>query len=269
MTTNIQLGSYSLKQIKKLKNCIYRIVSPTGRVYIGQTNNFWRRYRTYRNYKTRKDVKTQIKLYRSLVKYGFESHIFEIVTECDPPDLDRWEISFIKKYDATSKANLNCLGGGNSPRTPSPEMVKKRADKLRGRKCAEETKKKIGIANSGPKNGMYGKTPWNKGKKHSATTIEKCRAASLGNTTWRGKKHTLETRRKMSLACRGKNKGKLNPQFKGLIYAYNSDGNEIGKFESLQEAAKFLNIKMQGISKVCLGRTKSYRGYYFRREPID
>lgn len=57
---------------------IYKIESPTGKVYIGQAVDVERRKRTYSKLK----CIGQPKLYSSLKKHGFNSHIFEVVEEC-------------------------------------------------------------------------------------------------------------------------------------------------------------------------------------------
>jgi 5-methylcytosine-specific restriction endonuclease McrA len=64
------------------------------------------------------------------------------------------------RFYAKAKENID-FGAGNRGRVQSPEERKKRATSLTGKVCSEETKRKIGKANS--KN--TGRTPWNKGKK--------------------------------------------------------------------------------------------------------
>lgn len=57
---------------------IYKIESPTGKVYIGQAVDVERRRVTYSKLK----CMGQPKLYSSLKKHGFDSHVFEIIEEC-------------------------------------------------------------------------------------------------------------------------------------------------------------------------------------------
>ena len=38
----------------------------------------------------------------------------------------------------------------------------------------------------------------------------------------------------------------------------------VGEFESMSEAARFLNISSGGISSVIKGKQKSYKGYIFK-----
>lgn len=63
---------------------IYKITSPSNKIYIGQTWDWIKRKSVYR----RNACKGQIKLYNSLVKYGFINHILEIIHEL-PEDIDQ------------------------------------------------------------------------------------------------------------------------------------------------------------------------------------
>jgi group I intron endonuclease len=67
---------------------IYKITSPNGKVYIGQSVDMESREKQY----SRLDnCKQQIRLYRSLVKYGYSNHIFEVVEECRIEELNTRE----------------------------------------------------------------------------------------------------------------------------------------------------------------------------------
>ena len=57
---------------------IYKITSPSNKVYIGQSTNLEKRKDDY--IKLRCDK--QPKLFNSLQKYDWEQHIFEIIEEC-------------------------------------------------------------------------------------------------------------------------------------------------------------------------------------------
>ena len=60
---------------------IYKITSPSGRIYIGQSKDLNRRERDYQKYI--KDSNSQVKLLASINKYNWENHIFEIIEECE------------------------------------------------------------------------------------------------------------------------------------------------------------------------------------------
>ena len=57
---------------------IYLIINPVGKVYIGQSENIYYRWKNY--YKL--SCKKQTKLYNSLKKYGSKNHKYEILEKC-------------------------------------------------------------------------------------------------------------------------------------------------------------------------------------------
>lgn len=73
---------------------IYKITSPSGKVYIGQSIDIT--YRKYR-YKHLK-CKFQPKIYNSLLKYGFENHQFEIIEECSLEQLNERESYYKQQF---------------------------------------------------------------------------------------------------------------------------------------------------------------------------
>ena len=84
---------------------IYKITSPTGKVYIGQSINIENRFKSYKWYKAKK----QTLLNRSFLKYGVENHLFEILTECDKTQLHKLETYYQELFCVTNKNGLNCF----------------------------------------------------------------------------------------------------------------------------------------------------------------
>jgi len=82
---------------------IYKITSPTGRVYIGQSTNIPSRWNDY--YKLR--AKGQIKLYNSLLKHGPTNHSYEVLLECEEGCLNKEERYYQELYNALQEG-LNC-----------------------------------------------------------------------------------------------------------------------------------------------------------------
>ena len=81
---------------------IYKITSPTNRIYIGQSVNIIKRKS---DYKSLCNCNEQHKLFNSLKKYGFKKHKFEIIHTCTPQDIDELEIYYISLYDSCNKNN--------------------------------------------------------------------------------------------------------------------------------------------------------------------
>ena len=144
---------------KKEKICgIYKIISPTGRVYIGQSVNIINRFNDYKN--VRKRIKGQVLLYNSIIKYGWESHTFEIIEECLEEDLNCRERYWQDFYDVLNGGlNLRLTECGELKYRHSEDVKSKISNSMRGK-------------HSGSKNPMFGKKPW-QGRKHSEYTKNK------------------------------------------------------------------------------------------------
>ena len=154
---------------------IYKITSPSDKVYIGQSIDIERRFRHYK----RMVCKEQIKIFNSMLKYGVDAHIFEVLELCDTEDLNNRERYYQDLYDSVVNG-LNLLyvksehfNGGHSE-----ESKKKISDSLKGKTFTDEHKYKIGLSNSR--------------RVLSSETIEKHRVNGLG------KKASPETKKKMS-----------------------------------------------------------------------
>jgi hypothetical protein len=108
---------------------IYKITSPSNKIYIGQSVNIIDRWQHYE----RLNCKDQPAIYSSLQKYGFENHKFEIVEECLILELNEKEIYWGNYYNVLSINGLNCKLGS-----------------ARGI-CNEKTKQKISQSSKGKK----------------------------------------------------------------------------------------------------------------------
>lgn len=114
-------------------------------MYIGQSRNIEKRFKNYRQY----DCKKQIRLYRSLVKHGVENHIFEIVAECGVSDLDFFEQYYIYEYGTfNTEMGLNLRDGGKSYKC-SDEMKQRMSASQKSKKLSPEMKQKLLLANLG------------------------------------------------------------------------------------------------------------------------
>jgi group I intron endonuclease len=212
---------------------IYKITSPSGKIYIGQSQNINIRWK-YSYYNI--CCKDQIKLYNSLKKYSPKSHIFEILEKCTLEELNEREI-FWKKYYLKQlgwKKLLFCklydIGGG-----PLSEEIK---DKIR---------------------------KGNLGRKHSKKTKIKMSKKA------KGRKYSLASRKKMSLSKKGKeltknqklsNFGKGRPLIP--IIQYNLQGDFIKEWSSSKEIKEILGFHDSGIVNCCKGVQNTSKGYKWK-----
>lgn len=114
---------------------IYKITSPTGRIYIGQSKDIKYRFDTYR--RLSKQVSSSPKLYHSLLKHGYVNHKFEIIEECSLDLLNERERFYQDFYNANSDKNLNCI------------LTKTNEKKGVGRIVSESQKKQISLFHKG------------------------------------------------------------------------------------------------------------------------
>jgi group I intron endonuclease len=83
---------------------IYKITSPTKRVYIGQSINIEKRWKAYKA----NDFKHQPKLRHSFKKHGYGKHNFQILCECNVEELNEMERYYQDLYSCTNRSGLNC-----------------------------------------------------------------------------------------------------------------------------------------------------------------
>lgn len=83
---------------------IYKIINPKGKIYIGQSTNIEKRWKSYKTL----HCKGQVKLYNSLKKYGYENHIFEIIEECDISILEERETYWKLFFQVLDVPSLCC-----------------------------------------------------------------------------------------------------------------------------------------------------------------
>lgn len=169
-----------------MESGIYKIISPTGKIYIGQTIDLKNRIREYKLERCFR----QKKLFNSLKKHGFENHTFEVIEFCSIEKLSEREKYFIKFFDTFNTdhgMNLTIGGEGSYGYKHSEASRKIISQKAKDRKrdCF------------GEKNGFFG-------KKHTKESLEKMRNNSIKT---RGP-HTKERCENMSKALKGRKASK-------------------------------------------------------------
>lgn len=154
-----------------MKICgIYKITSPSGRVYVGQSIDIEKRFRAYRSL-TFNNKQTLIA--RSLKKHGHENHSFEIIAECLPEKLNDLEIFYIAQFNSfNSETGLNLKSGGRS-----------------GGMCSEEVKKKLRKPKSKEAKEKYRRAAL--GRTYGEETKEKHRQRMKGNKYLAGSNHMI------------------------------------------------------------------------------
>ena len=165
---------------------IYKLTSPSGKSYVGQTTNLKDRKRCFYN---PNKYYSGHKLDNAIKKYGIENFKYEIVIQIVESDkfklrkkLDELEIYYIEKYDSYNNGyNMTLGGSGSKGCFQTEESRKKISNKAKGRKgsmtgrhLTEEQRKKVSDfakTRTGDKNPFFGKS-------HSETTKKRIGTAN-------------------------------------------------------------------------------------------
>lgn len=211
---------------------IYKITNPKGRVYIGQSVDIEKRKV---NYSRLQNCKTQTKLYRSLVKYGYSEHIFEVIEQCTTEQLNERERHW-QDYHNVLEEGLNCrlTGADSKSGRLSEETVKRRVvstdwDSLQTKRIA---------------NTDYAKRTANTdySKRTQNTNYASFQDRKVANTDY---KSIAEKNRKP-------------------ILQFHKDGTFVKEWTSIKEAGETLKIHRTDITQCCKGRYKSAGGYSWK-----
>lgn len=207
---------------------IYKITSPSGKIYIGQSKDINKRFNQY--FKIIDSIKKQPILYNSLKKHGPDSHIFEVLEECEFEQLNIRERYYQDLYigDGYSLAGtlMNCT------LTETSELP---------RVYSDETLKKMSEKQSGENHPMFGKTHSDEYKRNMSKKISSIHY------------------------CKGK-KGKDNPHYgKGDIYQmFDDDMNllEEGPISHFKDKG-FIG---PGVYSAANGKLEKYKGFNWRKK---
>ena len=186
-----------------MKVCgIYKITSPTGRIYIGQSIDIYQRWKRYKQL----GCKEQQRLYNSIKKHGFENHTTEIICECERQELNDKEKYYVDLYQSfNTKHGLNLMDGGGSKASVSDETKQKMREASakrnygKGRIVSDDTKRKISESHKNIPTKIAG---WNKGLKGVFSHTEEYK--KMMSEKRKGIVFSDETRLKMSIAKKGK-----------------------------------------------------------------
>jgi group I intron endonuclease len=235
---------------------IYKITSPTGKVYIGQSVNLEKRQREYA---ALRNCKGQIKLHNSLIKHGFSEHIFEVVEECSIEVLNRRERHWQDFYDVLSEKGLNCKLTKTEDRSGkmSEESRSRKSDSLKAFYKTPEGKE-LKIMQAAARR-VFNKTQEGiesiakrvSGIDMKARTANTDYVARTANTNWATRFTNT------SWVARSKNNSKAVLQFY-------KDQTFAKEWPSVKEAGEALNIDRGNISSCLAGRCKSVGGFIWK-----
>ncbi|ABT16521.1 GIY-YIG catalytic domain-containing endonuclease [Acanthocystis turfacea Chlorella virus MO0605SPH] len=244
---------------------IYRLTSPSGKSYIGQTvRSIEERFKQHQQ-----PDSECVAISRAIQKYGWENMKKEW-QEVSDDKLNFYEEMLVALLGTLSPGGYNLREGGGSRGSLCEDTKQKITLSLIGKTRTDETKKKMSESMSGEKHPLYGKTHTDEtkkkisdsqkgeknhmyGKSHTDETIQKMSTAKSGEKhPFYGRTHTDETRKKMM----------GNSPRPKKVFQYELDGTFVQTFSSGRDAARALN-KTTGsrISDCAIGKSKSAYGF--------
>jgi hypothetical protein len=260
---------------------IYKITSPSNKIYIGQSINIQRRFKEYKMLQ----CVSQPKLYRSLKKYGQEDHLFEIIEECPFEELNERERYWQDKYNVLNENGLNLIltsTNGKSGKHSSNTIIK-----------MKEYWKEYYKYNDGPNKGIKQSKETCYKKSKSAPTHSVFQYDLNGNFI-RGWDRIIDVERELGIAnttitkcCKGlkDSAGKYIWRYQDAppeilenikpvksakygipILQYDLEGNFIKRWEFILKASKELNIDKGSLTACLKGRQKTAYGFIWKYE---
>ncbi len=248
--------------------CIYGIRHKvSGKMYVGQTKRKvetrWKQHMT-------DDGCPYI--HNALVKHGKDAFDFFVIAWCIKTELDYNEKKYIQEYNTFGKGRgYNLKTGGADNITFTDETRKRISDKVSGEKnpCFG----RVGALH--PQFGKTGALSPTFGRKQSEEWVRKQSERQQANGgNFLGKTHTDETKKKLSIARKGKplseeHKAKIRKSQEGKphptarkVSQFDLEGKFLKAFDSILEAKK--SIKKGDISACVQGRTQSAGGYIWK-----
>lgn len=210
---------------------IYKIISPSGRIYIGQSRDLDRRKKEYEKYI--KNSNRQVKLLASINKYGWNQHSFDIIEICNFDDLNTRE-RYWQEYYNSIEQGLNCLytKTNDKPTIFGLETRARMSKAQLGKKVSEETKLKMSSSRQG--------------KKHSEETKLKISEIKISKRCANFKKVIRNKSNYKSISC-------LSPN------------NTLCNFKSCKDAAEKIGVTSSAIYNVLYksitGKVKGYHSF--------
>lgn len=245
---------------------VYTHVSPSGKVYVGQTVNIKKRWGyNGEHYTTKKKDGSfiQASFARAIEKYGWKNFKHNIILE----NVSKSEADYAEKYlirwYKIHGLSYNITDGGEGccgiHRVFSEEERRKISERvsknppMKGKKHTPEAIAKIIAAN---RNRQY--TPEQK-----AAMAERARLYNTGRT------HSEESKKKMSDYRKAHPETWIGGWNKKEVYQYDLEGKYMQSFPSAEEAARSIGKKSCGDICKCLNNIcASAHGYIWRSEKV-
>ena len=291
------------------KYVVYEHISPSGKVYVGQScqlNVRWEGNGSRYLNKNKEGKFIQRIFANALLKYGWDNFKHKIILE----NLTKSEADYAEKYlikwYKLHKLSYNVTDGGDGgcglKRSMSEEQRKRMSEYMKkynprkGKHHTEEAKRKISKSNKGKIVGKEGrenmrraqlgsKRLWRWRKIYAFDKNTKKLVAEFSSITEAAKYYNLTScgiTQSASGKCStagnyvwsyiptiDKNDIRFDRAEDKNIYCYDKHYNLVGTYKNITEAAKAVNGNKYSLANCCCGNCLTYKGYIWTRTKIE
>lgn len=254
-----------------MRGIIYKYISPSNKLYIGQTYNESLRRKTFNNVNL---CYAGGKIDNARRKYGPENFKYEIITEIEDDDiiklvnrLNELEVYYIEKYNSI-KAGYNSNCGGNSYRVYNSTEVGKKISESKSKaviqydldgnyikvwKSSNFASECLNILAAGIRNCCRGVST------HAGCYIWKYLQGEINY-----KIDGLSEAKKNQIYAQKQSQNTKNGKTFKKVLQYDYKGNFIKVYESINEACLDNNVNRTSIIECCLQKIETAGGYIWR-----
>lgn len=249
---------------------IYKITNTvTKKCYIGETENYTRRWSKHKNSIKYKEGCPLLKA--SMKKYGVDKFKFDILIICFDEDLEKYEREYIKKYNSKTPNGYNILDGGQL------------GNGMTGYKHTEATINKI--KEKGRLFREANPNHYETYREKHKQSMDKIDLSTLVKQSEKFQKamanrigHSVSDESKQKISDSLKEYYKNNQQKPHLvntttmnkaIVQYDKDNNMVKEYISIAEAGRTSGVKKGNIQQMLSGNTKSAGGFIWKYKSIS
>ena len=232
---------------------IYKLTSPNGKCYVGQSWNYRHRWNCYRNNFT----KGQPKLTNAFKKHGSKNFKYEIIDKStNQKELNAKEYTYISFYNSVKNGyncDLSCNGHKHSEESKRKisigrkKWLKNHVHNWLGKHHSKKAKKKMSLSQTGIKR------PHTKEWKENMSKLMK--KSGRKPPSWKGKKHSKKTINKM-----------IN--VKSQLWLLTSPAGKCFSIHNLKAFCMSNSIHYSNLCRVAKGYRKSCHGWKAVKIPI-